>query len=769
MTKKKFPISVLIVDDEPSIVEQLSLILGRRVDVFHTASNGKEGYECYMREHPDLIISDIDMPVMNGIELLKLVREHDRHLPFILSTGLKSLDILIEAIEKGITAFLPKPLQIHPLIAKLEEVANLKELKLEANNSARILEQYKKIVDDSIIVSKADPKGIITYVNDMFCSVSGYSRDELIGKPHNIVRDPQTPPSLFKELWATIQEKKIWHGTIHNRAKDGSRYTVRSSISAVVDNEGTIIEYMALREDITGLQLAEEQARLAAQSKSDFLANMSHEIRTPMNGILGFTDLLSRSDLTQQQKRYLDIISNSTKTLLGIVNDILDFSKIESGKLELDYTNVNPFIEFSNMAQLFTTIAADKHITIETRIDPLIKSTISIDVLRVQQVISNLLSNAIKFTPEHGHITFYVKSLPDLNKENRIRIGVQDSGVGITASQQTNIFKAFSQADNSITRQFGGTGLGLTISANLVSLMGGKLNVQSQEGQGSDFYFEINVKALTSESETIFIPEKRSYSKLKGKILVAEDNDVNQLLIQEYLTQYGVDFTIVSNGQEAVDALDHDTYSLILMDINMPLMSGTEAISIIKEKGIFIPIVALTANAVSGDRERFLEYRFDGYLAKPIVLNELETILIAYLPNDSTHQEIIEEKEAVKTEMLAHTIVNMPLLRKELELPDTIIHKLLAAYLTTEENNAVELGTAIDNNDFKRIEAIAHKINGAAGNMRFHPIQELCKKIEIHARTNEYLDYKKSYSDFLKMMTTVQKEIKTLLAAIEEA
>ena len=769
VTRKKFPISVLIVDDEPSIVEQLALILGRRVENYYTASNGMEGYECYSRERPDLIISDIDMPTMNGIEFLKLVRADDRHIPFILSTGLKSLDILIEAIEQGITAFLPKPLQIHTLISKLEEVANLKELELEAKNSTLLVEQYKKIVDDSIIVSKADTNGIITYVNDMFCTVSGYSRDELIGQPHNIVRDPSMPSNVFKELWETIQSKKIWHGIIHNRAKDGSRYTVKSSISPILDSEGNIIEYMALREDVTELLRAQEEAKLAAQIKGEFLANMSHEIRTAMNGILGFTDLLARSNLDEQQRRYLDVIGSSTKSLLKIVNDILDFSKIESGKLELDCTYVNPFVEFNNMVQLFSPIAADKHITLEVQIDPLLKSSISIDLLRVQQVVSNLLSNAVKFTPENGKITFYVNSMGQVGEQERIRVGVRDSGVGITASQQINIFKAFSQADNSITRQFGGTGLGLTISANLVSLMGGKLNVLSKEGEGSDFYFEINVQAFSSLPEKMLITEKKSALKLNAKVLLAEDNDVNQLLMEEYLKDYSIDLDIVSNGQEALDALKDTSYSLIFMDINMPVMSGMDAISIIKEKGILIPVIALTANAVSGDQERFLEYGFDGYLAKPIVLKELEKVLITYLSYHQEYEKMTEKDERSMVDIPSLTIVNMELLKKELDLPDKVLYKLLALFLNSSDGNLLELKTAVDENDFYKIESTAHKIKGAAGNMRFFPIEKLCGEIEILARSQKNTDYNKLYRDLAQMMNTVQEEIKTLLTAVEEA
>lgn len=765
--RKKFPISVLIVDDEPSIVEQLALILGRRVEVFYTSCNGKEGFECYEREHPDLIISDIDMPVMNGIEFLKLVRADNRTVPFILSTGLKSLDILIEAIEQGISAFLPKPLQIGALIAKLQEVANHKELEFEAKNSALLVDQYKKIVDDSIIVSKTDENGIITYANDMFCMLSGYTRDELIGQPHNIVRDPSMPSSVFKGLWETIQAKKIWHGIIHNRAKDGSRYTVKSSISAILDSDGNITEYMALREDVTELLRAQEEAKLAAQIKGEFLANMSHEIRTPMNGIIGFSDLLARSNLDEQQIRYLDVISSSTKTLLTIVNDILDFSKIESGKLELDCTYINPFVEFDNMVQLFSPIAADKHITLEILIDPLLKPGMWIDILRVQQVISNLLSNAFKFTPENGQVTFYVNSMGDIGEGERIRIGVRDTGVGITAAQQINVFKAFSQADNSITRQFGGTGLGLTISANLVSLMGGKLNVDSQEGQGSDFYFEINVKALPPQSEKIISAEKKYVLNFTGKVLLAEDNDINQLLIEEYLKQYSVDFTMVSNGQEALAALENDTFSLILMDINMPVMSGTDAVSIIKEKGIHTPVIALTANAVAGDKERFLEHGFDGYLAKPIVVKDLEKIFLMYLSEHPEAKSIPEDDKGVKTDLPPPSIVNMALLSNELGLPDQIIFKMLTLFLNSSDSNLLELKTAIDENDFNRIESIGHKLKGAVGNMRFFPIEELCGEIEILARSKNNADYKKLYRDLEKMMNTVGEEIKTLLMANE--
>ena len=494
---KKFPLSVLIVEDELSTLEQLNQVLSQKVETVYTAMNGEEGFERYKLESPDLIISDMDMPVMNGIEFLKAIRCEDHDTAFILLTGFKNLDILVAAIENGITAFLPKPIQLNTLTSKLEGIAYTKALRNEVFHTQLLLEQYKNIVDSSSIVSKADPKGVITFANDMFCQISGYSREELIGKSHSIVRDPQTPSSLFTELWNTIQAKKTWHGLLHNRAKDGSRYTVKTTIAPLLDHNGTIVEYIGLREDVSELQRAKEEALSAAKSKGEFLANMSHEIRTPMNGIVGFTALLSQSKLDTNQKRYLDIINSSTQTLMGVINNILDLSKLESGKVELDLTPINPIIEFEKIAQLFSAKSDEKNITFKTDITPRISECILIDLLRIQQIVSNLINNAIKFTPDFGEIIFYVLVLDHNSEEKRIRIGVKDSGIGISPEQQQQIFKPFSQADGSITRRFGGTGLGLSISSNLVSLMESELKVESSLGKGSNFYFEIRVKTCT--------------------------------------------------------------------------------------------------------------------------------------------------------------------------------------------------------------------------------------------------------------------------------
>ena len=762
-TPKKLPISILIVDDEPSIVEQLSQILARRVETLYTAGNGAEALACYRSCPLDLIISDIDMPVMGGIELLKSVREQDSRLPFILSTGLKSLDVLIQAIEYGISSFLPKPLQKKDLIARIEEVARTKELELALAKNSFLLKQYKAVVDASSIVSKTDGEGIITFVNDMFCEISGYSREELVGRPHSIVRDPKMPSAVFEEMWKTLGAKQTWHGLINNRTKEGDLYTVKTTIAPILDEEGNISEYIGLREDVTELSRAKNEAKAAAKMKGDFLANMSHEIRTPMNGIIGFTELLAKSELNEKQQRYMQIISSSTRALMGVVNDILDFSKIENGKVDLELKPNSPFVECEAMAQLFTAEAQKKQIVFTREFDPNIAPCLVFDTLRLGQITSNLMSNAIKFTPEHKEVLFYVRCLSRSENAMQLRIGVRDTGIGIPLSKQIKIFEAFSQADSSITRSYGGTGLGLSISSHLVALMGGELKVKSEEGKGSDFYFELELPICSEVPEHADATPGKKAANFAGRVLIAEDNRVNQMVIDEYLSEFNLDTLIVENGLEALQRLEHEAFDLIFMDINMPVMGGVEAMRQIKAKKLTSPVVALTANAMEGDRESFIAKGFDAYLAKPLVREELLALLSLYLLAPET-QPLIAEDTAEPVQKSASSILNIQTIHRELSLPSTVINKLLALFLKTSPSYIEELQAAIKNEEYRAIEDTAHKIKGAAGSLYLKPIEDLSNRIEAAAHQAQPCDYAALGKELEKMLIQAQREISEFLA-----
>ena len=372
------------------------------------------------------------------------------------------------------------------------------------------------------------------------------------------------------------------------------------------------------------LEIKSKEAENSAKVKAKFLANMSHEIRTPLNSILGFTSLLQEEELTASAKNYVNIIEKSSKSLLGIINDILDFSKIEEGKLTIEKIPFNLDDEIENIAQMFYAKADEKNITFKvTKHNTNIY--IKTDPIRLKQVVLNLLSNAFKFTPENKTIELCVKF-----ENNKIYIRVKDEGIGIPPEKIEHIFEEFSQADTSTTRKYGGTGLGLSISSSLVKLLGGELKVKSEVNKGSEFYFSIPAIKTTPPKKE----EKQvSNQQFNYYVLLVEDNKANQMFMSVILKKLGIKFDIANDGIEAVEMCkkNHDKYDLILMDENMPNMTGRVATKEIREfekennlKEIYI--VALTANALTGDKDKFLEAGMNDYLSKPLNVEKLIAI-----------------------------------------------------------------------------------------------------------------------------------------------
>ena len=358
------------------------------------------------------------------------------------------------------------------------------------------------------------------------------------------------------------------------------------------------------------------QLHEASKAKSEFLANMSHEIRTPLNAILGFIDLLREKEHDKNKLNYLQTIHSSSQTLLGIINDILDFSKIESGNLAIDKVDFNVDSEFRSLLKLFQARAKEKNIKLTLHMHPHIPAALHSDPLRIKQIIANLLSNAIKFTPQNGSVDLYIGY-----KNQYLQVAVKDSGIGIPKDKQNSIFDAFKQAENSTTRKFGGTGLGLSISAKLVSMLGGELKVKSVVGRGSIFYFDIYAETGTYQHAHT---RSSTSTQLKDKkILLVEDNKANQMFMSIVLKKLQISFDIANDGFEAITAFNKNRYDLILMDENMPNLNGIEATKRIlqierEQLKPHTPIVALTANALKGDRERFLAAGMDDYLTKPV-------------------------------------------------------------------------------------------------------------------------------------------------------
>ena len=375
--------------------------------------------------------------------------------------------------------------------------------------------------------------------------------------------------------------------------------------------------------------LLDEQAESLKRSskyKSEFLANMSHEIRTPLNAITGFIELLKKRTEDEQSKEYINIINSSSDSLLQIIEDILDFSKIESGKLIIDKINFHTIQELSFALKLFEARCKEKNIDLQLSLVGEIPHCINADPLRIKQVVSNLISNAIKFTDKGKKIQLLLSY-----KDENLHIHVKDEGKGIAEDKLEHIFESFNQEDNSTTRKYGGTGLGLAISKELVSLMGGELKVSSTEGKGSEFSFYI--PAITVEHAQEETLSQDLLENFEGKhILLVEDNKSNQLLMSIILEEMFFTVSIANDGVEGVKAFKEGKFDLVLMDENMPNMNGIEATSLIlayeKEEALeHTPIVALTANAVKGDKEKFLAAGMDEYLSKPLNIEEFKAVL----------------------------------------------------------------------------------------------------------------------------------------------
>ena len=625
----------------------------------------------------------------------------------------------------------------------VREIRRRKQAETELRKLSRAVEQ------SPVTIVITDVQGTIEFVNPRFTELTGYTAKEAIGRNPRILKSGKTPPEIYRELWTAITDGKTWEGELVNKRRDGHLFWEHAKISPLRDTEGTVTHYLAVKEDITEkknimeqLVAAKAQAEEADRAKSSFLATMSHEIRTPMNGVIGMTVLLLDSGLNDEQRRYAEIVKRSGEHLLTLINDILDFSKIESGKMDLELLDFDLRQTVKEITLMFCQRVAEAGLELIYRIEPTVPLTLKGDPGRLRQIVTNLVGNAIKFTNKGG-VTVNVSLFSERDSSAIILFEIKDTGIGIPASGLSAIFEPFTQASTSTTRKFGGTGLGLAICRQLVELMEGEIGVTSEEGVGSTFWFTArfeNQASQTSEvlqtKETMEInaipPATEKALKSSARILLAEDNIINQKVAQSILEKLGYKTDVVANGWEALKALEMIDYDLVLMDCQMPEMDGFEATAMIRDSNSNVinhnvPIIAMTANAMLGDREKCLEAGMSDYLSKPVNPVELDQMLLKWLAGETGEELANPEVEGQEGEFpLLDEVDLLDRLDNDRELMLTILE--LSLHDLPEKLEDVRVHCLEDN--VKTLTLHLHTMKGTAANISAVALHNICHQLE---------------------------------------
>ena len=635
-------------------------------------------------------------------------------------------------------------------------------------------------------------EGKLLTVNPALSKMLGYSSpEELISATTNMTTQIYVDPAIRPQIMADLMSADGWvhYGEVLWRRKDHRIITVDMTGRKVFSTNGDFLYLEGFIEDITErkqveekLHHAKEAAEAANHAKSEFLANMSHEIRTPMNAIIGLSHLALKMELEPKQRDYLTKIKSSSMSLLGIINDILDFSKIEAGKLTLENIEFNLHSVLENVSESSALHAAGKGIKLLYSIAPDIPAVLMGDPLRLRQLLLNLVSNAIKFT-EAGEVVVTVTLAECQRDAVNLTFMVHDTGIGMTEAQMSGLFVSFSQADMSTTRRFGGTGLGLTISNRLAKLMGGSISVESIYGVGSKFTFvgrfglqKLQLEAQREVSSITFNRREDSIllAHAKGaRVLLAEDNAINQLVAEGLLTGFGVVVDIVSNGHLAVEAVkwQPSAYSVILMDIQMPEMDGFESTRAIRELlgDTHIPIIAMTAHAIDTDRQRCFEAGMDDHIPKPIDPNQLVGILNQWIKPETVivDSSPIKEVEADTSPTYSQLPDHLPPFDIKAALirvngKRNLLKRLMVGFAETYAHAGKELRQNMASGNYLDAVRLAHTVCGVAGNLEARELFTAARDLAQLCSKGSNTDCSEALGEFECHLTAALEAVSTL-------
>lgn len=575
----------------------------------------------------DVAIVDYNLGDGTGMDVLKIIGSAS---PVIFVTGQGNQKLAVEAMKAGIFDYLIKdhersyldllPVTIDNAISRRKSEERIRKMEQQVEKLLWVVSK----TDNSMAIASKD--GIIEWVNEGFERLTGYKSKDVVGTHGNQlyangISGLNPKSNWYKEL---LSAKQTVTYESKNYRKDGTWIWVFTTLSPITNENNEIVNIVAIDSDITARKEAEMQllqsklrAEKLAKAKEDFVANMSHEIRTPMNAIVGMVQLLADTEVNEKQEKYLKSISFASENLLSIINDVLDFSKLEANAVAFEQTSFNIRECLQHIIDMFLPKAEEKGLKLSFNVESNTPQFVIGDPTKLSQIITNLLGNALKFT-DQGEITLEVKTANSTKKTVELEFSVSDTGIGIPENKQSSIFSSFEQAETNTTRKYGGTGLGLAIIKKLTEGMGGVVTLQSEVNKGSTFI----VNMPFSIQETLVNAKSKSESepaRIDGKRgLLVEDNELNQMVANQFLASVGVNVTTVNDGLQAVEAAKNGGYDFILMDIQMPNMDGYESAKEIRKMGIQTPIIAMTAHAFSGEKEKCLAAGMNDYLTKPI-------------------------------------------------------------------------------------------------------------------------------------------------------
>ena len=700
---------ILVIDDEEVIRKTVKKYL--EIDDYQviTAANGQEGIEAFLEERPDVVLTDLKMPGMDGLAVVKAIKGLDKDAEVIVVTGHGDIDAAVESLKLRASDFLLKPVDIEELEKVVERSLEKRALKRQIKKAQMFNRSIMDSATDFSIIT-CDHDGNIISWNRGAVIIMGYAEEEAAGKMH--ISDI-FPPDLVKsgaleKIANRILSGKRYEEEIYLKRKNSDIFPAALNASALNDENGIFLGMLAIVQDITHRKRTEKElkrAKTAAEAanmvKSEFLANMSHEIRTPMNGVIGMTDLALDTNLTDEQRGYLKVVKSSANNLLNIINDILDFSKVEAGRLEIEEIDFRLRTTIDSIMEQMAFKASPKDLELISYIGQSVPDAVIGDPGRLRQVIINLLGNSIKFTDE-GEIFFQVKVAEKLSDSVELLFSISDTGLGIPEERREAIFKSFTQANGSTTRKYGGTGLGTTISKQLIELMGGKIWIEnsilsidngqgetnngqleikdekSKRGPGTTFSFTLSFN-LQKEKDTPVL-HGNAQVDIKGlKVLVVDDNYFNRLILNTTLKKWGLIPDNASCGQDALEAIrislqNNSPYSIIFLDYQMPDINGFLVAKKIQEKGWlkYTRIIMLTSVMEKGHSARCMELNISSYISKPVSQSLLFDAIVKTMGGHK-NQNIItphttrEEGKRLKILLAEDNRVNQILAKKLLE------------------------------------------------------------------------------------------------------